>query len=252
MPSEHDQKLAWVTGGGTGIGKALALALDREGWQVVISGRTEQKLQAVKELGRSISYRVLDVTDQALHQQVYDDICEELGIPELVVLNAGDYTPMPLEEFDIDLVYRLNRVNYLGVMNGLACILPVMQSQQSGQILLMSSVAGYRGLPDAAPYGATKAALINFAEALHTPLKQQGVLLRVVNPGFVTTPLTAQNDFSMPVEITAEEAADRIISALDNGSFEITFPKRFTYILKLLECLPYRLYFVLINKLTGK
>ena len=120
MPSEHDQKLAWVTGGGTGIGKALSLALDREGWQVVISGRTEQKLQAVKELGRSISYRVLDVTDQALHQQVYDDICEELGIPELVVLNAGDYTPMPLEEFDIDLVYRLNRVNYLGVMNGLA------------------------------------------------------------------------------------------------------------------------------------
>jgi NADP-dependent 3-hydroxy acid dehydrogenase YdfG len=252
MPSEHDQKLAWVTGGGTGIGKALSLALDREGWQVVISGRTEQKLQAVKELGRSISYRVLDVTDQALHQQVYDDICEELGIPELVVLNAGDYTPMPLEEFDIDLVYRLNRVNYLGVMNGLACILPVMQSKQSGQILLMSSVAGYRGLPDAAPYGATKAALINFAEALHTPLKQQGVLLRVVNPGFVTTPLTAQNDFSMPLEITAEEAADRIISALDNESFEITFPKRFTYILKLLECLPYRLYFVLINKLTGK
>ena len=252
MPSEHDQKLAWVTGGGTGIGKALSLALDREGWQVVISGRTEQKLQAVKELGRSISYRVLDVTDQALHQQVYDDICEELGIPELVVLNAGYYTPMPLEEFDIDLVYRLNRVNYLGVMNGLACILPVMQSKQSGQILLMSSVAGYRGLPDAAPYGATKAALINFAEALHTPLKQQGVLLRVVNPGFVTTPLTAQNDFSMPVEITAEEAADRIISALDNESFEITFPKRFTYILKLLECLPYRLYFVLINKLTGK
>jgi len=252
MPSEHDQKIAWVTGGGTGIGKALSLALDREGWQVVISGRTEQKLQAVKELGRSISYRVLDVTEQALHQQVYDDICEELGIPELVVLNAGDYTPMPLEEFDIDLVYRLNRVNYLGVMNGLACILPVMQSKQSGQILLMSSVAGYRGLPDAAPYGATKAALINFAEALHTPLKQQGVLLRVVNPGFVTTPLTAQNDFSMPVEITAEEAADRIISALDNESFEITFPKRFTYILKLLECLPYRLYFVLINKLTGK
>jgi short-subunit dehydrogenase len=107
-------------------------------------------------------------------------------------------------------------------------------------------------LPDAAPYGATKAALINFAEALHTPLKQQGVLLRVVNPGFVTTPLTAQNDFTMPAEITAEEAADRIISALDSDSFEITFPKRFTYILKLLRCLPYRLYFLLINKLTGK
>lgn len=252
MPSEHDQRLAWITGGGTGIGKALALALENEGWQVVISGRTEHKLQEVKEHGHSISYRVLDVTDQALHQQVYDDICEELRIPELVILNAGDYTPMPLEEFDIDLIYKLNQVNYLGVMNGLACILPAMQSQRSGQILLMSSVAGYRGLPDAAPYGATKAALINFAEALHTPLKQQGVLLKVVNPGFVTTPLTAQNDFKMSAEITAEEAADRIVSALGSNSFEITFPKRFTYILKLLRCLPYRLYFLLINKITGK
>lgn len=252
MPSEYDQRLAWITGGGTGIGKALALALKDEGWQVVISGRTEHKLQEVKEHGNAISYRVLDVTDQVLHQQVYDDICEELGVPELVVLNAGDYTPMPLEEFDIDLINKLNQVNYLGVMNGLACILPAMQSQRSGQILLMSSVAGYRGLPDAAPYGATKAALINFAEALHTPLKHQGVLLRVVNPGFVKTPLTAQNDFKMPAEITAEDAADRIVSALDSNSFEITFPKRFTFILKLLRCLPYRLYFVLINKLTGK
>jgi short-subunit dehydrogenase len=169
-----------------------------------------------------------------------------------VVLNAGDYTPMPLEEFDIDLIYKLNQVNYLGVMNGLACILPAMQSEQSGQILLMSSVAGYRGLPDAAPYGATKAALINFAEALYVPLKQQGVRLRVVNPGFVTTPLTAQNDFKMPAEITAEEAAARIMTALDSDSFEITFPKRFTYFLKCLRCLPYRIYFLVINKITGK
>ena len=252
MPSDHDKKLAWITGGGTGIGKALALALEQERWQVVISGRTEQKLQSVEELGHSISYRVLDVTDQALHQQVYDDICQEFGIPELVVLNAGDYTPMPLEEFDIDLIYKLNQVNYLGVMNGLACILPAMQSEQSGQILLMSSVAGYRGLPDAAPYGATKAALINFAEALYVHLKQQGVRLRVVNPGFVTTPLTAQNDFKMPAEITAEEAAARIMTALDSDSFEITFPKRFTYFLKCLRCLPYRIYFLVINKITGK
>jgi NADP-dependent 3-hydroxy acid dehydrogenase YdfG len=252
MPSEHDQKLAWITGGGTGIGKALALGLGRQGWQVIISGRTEDKLQAVADQGESISYQVLDVTDKQKHQQMFEQICQQYGMPDLVILNAGDYTPMPLDQFDIELIYKLNQVNYLGVMNGLACILPAMKSQQLGQILLMSSVAGYRGLPDAAPYGATKAALINFAEALHTPLKQQGVLLRVVNPGFVTTPLTAQNDFTMPAEITAEEAADRIISALDSDSFEITFPKRFTYILKLLRCLPYRLYFLLINKLTGK
>lgn len=252
MSAERDNKIVWITGGGTGIGKALAQGLDRQGWQVIISGRTEHKLQAVADQGKSISYRVLDVTDKQKHQQVFDQVCQQYGAPDLVILNAGDYTPMPLDQFDIELIYKLNQVNYLGVMNGLACLLPVMQSQQSGQILLMSSVAGYRGLPDAAPYGATKAALLNFAEALHTPLKKQGVLLRVVNPGFVTTPLTAQNDFKMPAEITAVEAADRIISALDSDSFEITFPKRFTYVLKLLRCLPYRLYFLLINKITGK
>ncbi len=252
MAAEQDQKVAWITGGGSGIGKALALALNQQGWQVVISGRTEQKLQAVAEQGNSIAYWILDVTDKVRHQQVFEEICEHYGIPSLIILSAGDYTPMPLSEFDIDLIYKLNQVNYLGVMNGLASVLPTLQSQQSGQILLMSSVAGYRGLPDAGPYGATKAALINFAESLHTPLKQQGVLLRIVNPGFVTTPLTAQNNFKMPAEITAEEAASRIMASLDSSSFEITFPKRFTYFLKLLRCLPYWLYFLLINKITGK
>lgn len=252
MTIEQHNKLAWITGGGSGIGKSLALALDQQGWHVVISGRTEDKLQAVVEQGNNISYQCLDVTDRAGHQQVFEQIYQNHGLPSLVVLNAGDYTPMPLDQFDIDLIYKLNQVNYLGVINGLDSVLPAMQSQGSGQILLISSVAGYRGLPDAAPYGATKAAIINFAEALYRPLKEQGVLLRVVNPGFVTTPLTAQNDFKMPAEITADEAADRIIAELDSDSFEITFPKRFTYVLKLLRCLPYRLYFFLTNKITGK
>lgn len=250
--TELNRKLAWITGGGTGIGQALALALAQQGWQVVISGRTEQKLQAVAEQGKQIAYLVLDVTDKAQSQQVFTILSDRYGLPDLVVLNAGDYVPMPLDEFDLDLIYKLNQVNYLGVMNGLASVLPAMQARQSGQILLMSSVAGYRGLPDAAPYGATKAALINFAEALHMPLKEQGVLLRVVNPGFVTTQLTAQNSFKMPAEITPTEAADRIIAALDTTHFEITFPKRFTYVLKLLRALPYRLYFFLIGKITGK
>jgi NADP-dependent 3-hydroxy acid dehydrogenase YdfG len=250
--SKLHNKSAWITGGGTGIGEALALALDKEDWQVVISGRTEQKLQAVVAKSQQITYLLLDVTDRIQSQQVFNTLCDDYGLPDLVVLNAGDYTPMPLEEFNLDLIYKMNQVNYLGVMNGLASVLPVMQARASGQVLLMSSVAGYRGLPDAAPYGASKAALINFAEALYMPLKQQGVLLRVVNPGFVTTQLTAQNSFKMPAEITPTEAADRIVQALDSTGFEITFPKRFTYILKMLRCLPYRLYFFLISKVTGK
>ena len=103
-----------------------------------------------------------------------------------------------------------------------------------------------------AEYNVLPSALINFAEALYMPLKEQGVLLRVVNPGFVTTQLTAQNSFKMPAEITTNEAAERIVKALETESFEITFPKRFTYILKILRALPYRLYFFLISKITGK
>lgn len=250
--ADGHKKLAWITGGGSGIGKALALALDALDWQVIISGRTEQKLQAVVEKSQQMAYSTLDVTDKEQNQQVFSVLCEQYGLPDLVILNAGDYSPMPVDEFNLDLIYKLNQVNYLGVINGLAAVLPPMKERKSGQILLMSSVAGYRGLPDAAPYGATKAALINFAEALYMPLKEQGVLLRVVNPGFVTTQLTAQNSFKMPAEITTNEAAERIVKALETDSFEITFPKRFTYILKILRALPYRIYFFLISKITGK
>ena len=115
--TKGSNKLAWITGGGTGIGKALALALDKQGWQVIISGRTEQKLQAVVELGQKIAYLTLDVTDREQSQQVFNTLYEKYGLPEVVVLNAGDYTPMPVDEFNLDLVYKLNQVNYLGVMN---------------------------------------------------------------------------------------------------------------------------------------
>lgn len=250
--SVETNKLVWITGGGSGIGKALAIALSTLGWHVIISGRTASKLQLLSENYPTIDYLTLDVTDKIANQSVFDNILEQWGCPSLVILNAGAYTPMPADNFDLDLIYKLNSVNYLGVINGLASVLPSMRTQQTGQILLMSSVAGYRGLPDAAPYGATKAALINFAEALHMPLKKEGVLLRVVNPGFVATELTEQNDFKMPAQISAEKAAQNIIDALDNNNFEITFPKRFTYILKLFRCLPYSWYFFLVTKLLGK
>lgn len=250
--SVETNKLVWITGGGSGIGKALAVALSVLGWHVIISGRTESKLKLVSEQYSSIDYLTLDVTDRSANVKVFNTIFDRWGCPSLVILNAGDYTPMSVDNFDLDLIHKLNSVNYLGVINSLASALPSMKTLHKGQVLIMSSVAGYRGLPDAAPYGATKAALINFAESLHIPLKKEGILLRVINPGFVSTELTEQNDFKMPAQISAEKAAERIIDALDNDSFEITFPKRFTYILKLLRCLPYSWYFYLITKLTGK
>jgi short-subunit dehydrogenase len=126
-----------------------------------------------------------------------------------------------------------------------------MLARQHGHISLVSSVAGYRGLPQSLAYGPTKAALINLAETLYLDLQPQGVGVSVISPGFVDTPLTAQNDFHMPALITPEQAAQAIVQGWALGEFDIHFPKRFTLVMKLLRLLPYRLYFAVVRRMTG-
>ena len=170
----------------------------------------------------------------------------------LCVLNAGTYRPASAVELDVDLFRRTMETNFLGVVHALAAVLPPMRARGQGQVLVMGSVVGYRGLPAAAAYGATKAALINMAESLHRPLAREGVRLRIVNPGFVRTPLTDQNPFPMPFLLEPEDAAERILRRLDGSGFEIAFPGVFVALLKLLRCLPYRLFFPLVGRITGK
>ena len=130
-------------------------------------------------------------------------------------------------------------------------VLPGMLAKRSGHISLLSSVAGWRGLPNGLAYGPTKAALTHLAETLYMDLQDQGIGVSVVNPGFVATPLTAQNQFTMPALISPEEAARQMLKGWAQGQFDIHFPKRFTLWLKLLRLLPYRLYFPLVRKFTG-
>jgi len=143
-------------------------------------------------------------------------------------------------------------VNFFGVVHGLAALVPRMVERRSGQLAVVSSVSGYRGLPSASAYGATKAALINMCEALKPELDGHGVTLSLINPGFVETPLTDRNDFVMPFLVPADEAARRIAKGLARGAFEITCPRRFTWGLKLLRCLPYAVYFPLMRRLVRK
>jgi short-subunit dehydrogenase len=145
----------------------------------------------------------------------------------------------------------LLETNLHGVIKTTAAVLPALLAQGSGAIGIVSSVAGYRGLPKALIYGASKAALINFAETLYLDLHPKGLGVYLINPGFVKTPLTDKNEFRMPHLITAEQAADAIVAGLDAGEFEIDFPKAFTRQLKLLRILPYRWYFALIRRATG-
>ncbi len=239
------QKTAWIIGASSGIGKCLAKLLAKNGWQVAISSRNQKALETIANNHPDLYPISLDITNKESLENARDKIIKEFGCINTLFLNAGDYTPMPLDEFDPALFEQLISINYLGVVNGLDIILPYMQAKKAGEIYVTASLAGYRGLPKSAPYNASKAAVISLAESLHLELKQQGITLRLINPGFVKSPLTDKNDFKMPFMISPEKAAEYIVKDLPKSNFEITFPKRFAYIMKTLRILPYRLYFAL-------
>lgn len=239
-------KTVWITGAGKGIGAALAEAFSEQGCTVFISSRSEDDLIEVKQRCEPFSGKVipapLDITDREQIKALMKHWDREQGIPELVILNAGTHDPFPAQELSASRCERLLNINLQGTIN---CLEPVLQrflEQNQGQIAVMASVAGYRGLPTAAAYGASKAALNNMCEALYLDLKGSGVKLQVINPGFVRTPLTDKNDFPMPALLEPEDAAGRIIKGLQSSNFEITFPKRFVYVLKLLRLLPLNAY----------
>lgn len=246
--------VAWCTGAGKGIGRATALLLAARGWTVAASARTEADLStlreaAAKQNGSVFSYP-LDVTDGDATERCVAAIEADLGPIRLAVLNAGTHAPSPAVGFDSVIFRNLMQTNYFGAVNGLNALLPRFLERRSGHIAVVASVAGYRGLPSAAAYGASKAALINMCEALKPELDRAGLKLSLINPGFVRTPLTDRNDFAMPFLIEAEVAARRLVDGIDSGRFETTFPRRFTWMLKLMRCLPYALYFPLTRRLV--
>lgn len=236
-------KTAWVTGASTGIGREIALQLSAAGVRVAASARSREKLEA---LGPAVFAVPLDVTQAASCQAALARIEDELGQVDLAVFSAGTYEPVSADALDPAQFARMMDTNYMGVVNCMAAVLPRMRARGSGQLACVASVAGYMGLPKAAAYGPTKAALINLAESLHPELKRDGVTLSVINPGFVETPLTAQNDFYMPFLMKPEEAARRTIDGLIAGRFEIAYPRRFVFLLKITRWLPYSLFFKLI------
>lgn len=248
------RKIIWITGAGKGIGRALALKMAKEGWTVAASARTEEDLTSL--ILESDTYRIhafpLDITDAAANQQVLSDIENRLGVLDLAVLNAGTHCPMTAKTFDISIVRDLVETNLMGTVNGLGALIPEFRRRGRGRIAVVSSVAGYRGLPTSAAYGATKAALINMCEALKPELEQENVALTLINPGFVETPLTNENDFPMPFLVTSEEAAEAIYNGLIKEQFEIVFPWKFAVIMKCLRLLPNRLFFSLTSRMVTR
>ncbi|MEO8038604.1 MAG: SDR family NAD(P)-dependent oxidoreductase [Betaproteobacteria bacterium] len=251
--SDWTAQRVWVVGASSGIGAAVAQALLARGARVALSARRREPLDqlvASAPDGRALALP-LDVTQVDTVAAAHRALVDTWGGADVVIVVAGSYTPMRAWELDLQTARSMVEVNVMGVLNVLASIVPVFVSRGSGHIGIVSSVAGYSGLPQALIYGPTKAALLNLAEALYIDLAPRGVGVHVVSPGFVKTPLTAGNAFTMPALITAEEAADHTVRGFERGEFETHFPKRFTRLLKLLRLLPYALYFPLIRKITG-
>ena len=243
--------VAWITGAGKGIGRGLAKRLAQDGWTVCASARTATDLESLAAecpVGH-LHPHVLDITDASATRAVLKAIEGEWGPPDLAILNAGTHIPVTAADLDAEPFLRLMETNVMGTVYGMTNLLPIMQRRGSGHIAVVSSLAGYRGLPTSAAYGASKAALINMCEALRPELDAMGIKLQVINPGFVKTPLTDQNDFEMPFLVSVDKAIQQIMRGLASDSFEVAFPHRFAFIMKVLRILPDRLFFAVTRRM---
>lgn len=248
MMDHKDWNKVWIIGASTGIGRELALQMAPLCNAVYASARSADKLEALVGAHANIIAKPLDVSDVEKVRAVASQIETDETPCDLVVVCSGVWEQTKIPEFDPQVFAKTMNVNYLGAVNIISAVAPGMSANRKGHIAIVASVAGYRGLPNAAAYAPTKAALINLAECIKPQLGKMGVRVSIVNPGFVETRLTAVNEFPMPFIQSAQEAAEKIINGLESKRYEIAFPWQLVGILKFLRILPNRLFFWLIDR----
>ena len=209
-----NNKVIWITGASSGIGKALAIKFANEGWQVAASARRENLLKELSDKYPNIQSFPLDVTDSDKCKSVFKDILEKFENIEICVFGTGIHDPKSEKKFNLEKIRKIMEVNFFGTMNSINSIYDYYKERKSGQISIISSVAGYRGLPAAGAYCASKSALTSFAESLHFEMKRMNVRVSLISPGFIKTPMTDQNDFPMPMIRSPEFAAEQIYIGL--------------------------------------
>jgi short-subunit dehydrogenase len=245
----EEKKVIWITGASSGIGKAVAIKFAENGWIVAASARRENLLNELKEINENIHSFPLDVTDIDKCKLVATNIINQFKNIDICLFGTGMHDPKSEKKFNLDKIREIMEVNYFGTMNSINSIYNYFSEKKNGQISIISSVAGYRGLPAAGAYCASKAALTSFAESLNFDMQMKNVRVSLVSPGFIKTPMTDQNEFPMPMIKSPEFAANEIYKGLTvKKGFEIHFPKAFTYFLKFLQILPSSLYFKLVSK----
>ena len=242
-------KHAWVTGASTGIGAELVRRLAAKGVSVSASARSREKLETLGESAPTIAPCPVDVTRAEDMLRLVSQAETERGPIDLAILNAGVWMPSAGQTYEASAAKASMDVNYLGVANALSAVLPGMRARGSGHIVIVGSVAGYQGLPNASYYAPTKAAVISLAECLRSEMDRKGIKIQVVNPGFVKTPMTDVNTFPMPFLMSVDDAAVKIMEGMRSSRFEIAFPWQLAALLKIFRILPYGLYFAVASRL---
>ena len=246
--------LAWITGASTGIGRSLALELAKDGFTLALTARSADKLELLKTeiiaAGGKAIIATGDVTDEKGMAGLVETI-EANGPIAIAIFNAGNYWENSGKTLEMKVFQETYEINVFGVLNGLIPVVERFKQRGRGHVVIVSSVSGYTGLPKASAYASSKAAMINMAECLAFDFVRMNIGIQIVTPGFIDTPLTAKNEFAMPALMPVDKAARRMADGLKTQKFEITFPRRFTWFLKLLKMLPYPLYFRAIEYTTG-
>ena len=238
LPPPLSEQIIWLTGASSGIGAALVHGLSKRCQWLIISARNSDRLQQLAELHPNVVALSADVTSRDAMQAVAADIAARFGRIDTLIANAGSCEYLDVRQFDSALVKRVIDTNVYGLVNSLEAALPLIRNSQRGYLVAVSSSVTYLALPQAQAYGASKAAVRYFMEAMRADLASEHIDVSVVSPGFVKTPLTDRNRFRMPMRISANVAAEAIIKSLQRRPWDIHFPRRFTWLLQLLGCLP--------------
>ncbi|WP_019955817.1 SDR family NAD(P)-dependent oxidoreductase [Yoonia vestfoldensis] len=238
--TEWQGKRYWIVGASEGLGREVALTLSRAGAEVIVSARTEDRLKdLVEDLPGKASYVTVDVADRAS----VESAAAEVGQIDGVVYLAGVYWPMKAQDWDNEKADMMGEVNFLGASRVVGSVIKDMVARDAGHIVLVGSLSGFRGLPGAIGYCSSKAGMMALAESMQADLRNTGVHVQLINPGFIKTRLTEKNDFNMPFIMTPQDAAKEVFEHMNTDTFKKSFPLLFSWVFRGSQFMPDWMYY---------
>ena len=245
------KKIAVITGASEGIGAALVTELLQNNYKVIALSRNSKKLSKLKSFNSKYKNDLKVFSVDVTHSSQLLSVAKEINSLDLLILNAGIYEPVLIEKFSLETFIKQAEINYLGVIKSFDAFIKKMLLKRSGTVLIMSSIAGWIGLPKASAYAPTKSALRSFAQSIRYDLAKYNIVVKLCSPGFVNTKAVKVNDFKMPGLIEPNVAAKLILKNISNKTFEITFPWFFSTLMKFLTYLPDNLSYKFIKYVTS-